>query len=311
MKLRATTFAAAAILAASAAFAEYPDKPVNFIVPWPPGDLEDQLTRLIADAVQESTGASAAVINKPGGGGGPFPGAIDTALAAPDGYTIGSFVMDVPIVGPQIGIPELSPNPFEPIGSFLTYPFAIVAAGDAPFKTLEELAEHSKSHDIALGHFGEGLTPTLVTLALSNRMGITYSAQAAFDALDCNTIASGDADVINSTLQLLLPCLDELTVLAAFTPDRIPIAPDAPTLQELAPDLEIELWNGLFVHKDVPAEARGVIAAIAKDTMMGEAAQAIAARTGAFVYWQDADETTRRIEQDAERLGVVESIANQ
>jgi len=68
------------------AFAEYPEKPVTFIVPWPPGDLEDILTRMIAEDFQEEYGVAAAVVNKPGGGGGPFPGAIEVANAPADGY---------------------------------------------------------------------------------------------------------------------------------------------------------------------------------------------------------------------------------
>ena len=90
------------MLLGTAAHAEYPEKPVNFIVPWPPGDLEDVLTRMIADDFQAKYGVAAAVVNKPGGGGGPFPGAIDVATAPPDGYTIGSFVIGVPVVGHTI-----------------------------------------------------------------------------------------------------------------------------------------------------------------------------------------------------------------
>ena len=54
-----------------AAIAEYPEKPVSFVVPWPPGDLEDVLTRMIANDFQEAYDSPAAVVNKPGGGGGP------------------------------------------------------------------------------------------------------------------------------------------------------------------------------------------------------------------------------------------------
>ena len=98
---------AAALVAASfgaPALAEYPEKPVNFIVPWPPGDLEDVLTRMIAEDFQAKYGVPAAVVNKPGGGGGPFPGAIEVAQAPADGYTIGSFVIGVPVIGHKIGI---------------------------------------------------------------------------------------------------------------------------------------------------------------------------------------------------------------
>ena len=61
--------------------AEYPERPVEFVVPWPPGDAEDVLTRMIAEDFQEAYGVPAAVVNRPGGGGGPFPGAIEVANA--------------------------------------------------------------------------------------------------------------------------------------------------------------------------------------------------------------------------------------
>ncbi len=54
---------------------------MEFIVPWPPGDLEDVLTQMIAEDFQKKYGTPAAVVNKPGGGGGPFPGAIGVATA--------------------------------------------------------------------------------------------------------------------------------------------------------------------------------------------------------------------------------------
>ena len=136
---------AIAVLAAPVmAVAEYPEKPVSFVVPWPPGDLEDVLTRFIAEDFQAKYGSPAAVVNKPGGGGGPFPGAIGVATAPADGYTIGSFIIAVPVVGPNIGIPELAPNPFEPLGTFLTYPFVIVAGADAPYDDIAGLAAHAK-----------------------------------------------------------------------------------------------------------------------------------------------------------------------
>lgn len=67
-----TAIALAVASFSSAAKAEYPEKPVEFIVPWPPGDLEDVLTRMIAEDFSEAYGVPAAVVNKPGGGGGPF-----------------------------------------------------------------------------------------------------------------------------------------------------------------------------------------------------------------------------------------------
>lgn len=298
----------AGLMTATTALAEYPEKPVNFVVPFPPGDLEDILTRMIAEDFGDEYGVPAAVVNKPGGGGGPFPGAVDVALAPADGYTVGSFVLDVSLIGPHIGIEPLNPNPFEPIGIFVTYPFVIAAGGDAPYNTMEELAEYAKSNDVALAHFGAELTPTQVTFAMAKEMGFEYASEAAFDAIDCNTFASGDADVGNTTLQLILPCLDQVKVLASMTSDRIPLTPDAPTIGEIVPDLAMITANGLFVHKDTPQDVRDKIIAVAEKTMMSERAQDLAKQTGAEVYWMNAEESQALLDTNTEIMGRISEI---
>ena len=310
LKFRKSVAAVALAFAAvvGTAHAEYPEKPVEFIVPWPPGDLEDVLTRMIAEDFQAEYGVPAAVVNKPGGGGGPFPGAIEVATAPADGYTIGSFIIAIPVVGPQIGIPELSPDPFIPLGNFLTYPFVIATSGDAPYDDIAGLAEHASSNDVVLGHFGAPLVPTQVTFGLAKELGFSFSADAAFDALDCNTLASGDVDVINTTIQQIFPCLNDVKVLASIGSERIPLTPDAPTVAELAPSLNVALWNGLFVHKDTPQDVQDKIIAVAQKTVMSDRAQKLAMDTGAAVYWQSADEVAAQIKSDIDTMARIEGM---
>ena len=295
--IKGAVASAAVALGAGAALAEYPEKPVNFIVPWPPGDLEDVLTRMIAEDFQKEYGVAAAVVNKPGGGGGPFPGAIEVANAPADGYTIGSFVIGVPVLGHQIDIPPLTPAKFDPLGIFLTYPFVIATSADAPYSSMEELAAYAKDHEVTLGHFGDVLTPTK---AFAKNAGFEWGSDAAFDALDCNTLASGDADVINTTLQLILPCLDQVKVLVSITDSRIPLVPDTPTIGELDPSLDIALWNGLFVRKETPQDVRDKIIAVASKTVMSDRAQQ--------VYWQGPEESAKRIEKDIETVARIGEI---
>lgn len=292
----------------SVAFAEYPEKPVEFVIPFPPGDLEDILTRMIADEFQKEYGVPAAVVNKPGGGGGPFPGAVDVANAAADGYTIGSFVSDVPLSGAEVGIPALTPNPFEPIGIFVTYPFVIATSKDAPYQTMDELAAYAKDNEVALGHFGSFLTPTQITFAAAAAEGFDFAYEAAFDALDCNTLASGDVDVMNTTLQLVLPCLDQITVLASIGSERIPLTPDAPTLGELLPELDLALWNGLFVRAEVPQDVRDKVAVVAERVMASDRAQQLAADTGALIYWQDAEASDAQLKADTAARAVIAEL---
>ncbi|MEZ5447797.1 MAG: tripartite tricarboxylate transporter substrate-binding protein [Thiolinea sp.] len=264
------------------------------------------LTRMIAEEFQSEYGVATAVVNKPGGGGGPFPGAVEVAKAPADGYTVGSFIIAIPTIGPKIGIPELDPNPFEPLGNFLTYPFVIVAGKDAPYDDIDGLAAYAQENDVALGHFGAPLIPTKVTLALANKKGFEFASDAAFDALDCNTLASGDVDVMNTTLQLVLPCKDDVKILASIGGERIAIIPDVPTVAELEPDLKVALWNGLFVRKDVPQEARDKIIAAAQKVVTSDKAKKLAEDTGALIYWQDAEAAQQQIESDVEALQVLD-----
>lgn len=284
---------------AGPAFAEYPDRPVSFVVPFPPGDLEDVLTRMIAEDFEAKYNVAAAVVNRPSDGG-PFPGAASVAAAPADGYTIGSFVVDVPVVGPEVGVPGLNPDPFDPLGIFLTYPFVIAASADKPFSTMEELAGYSKENPQVLGHFGAFLLPTQATFAAAKELGFEWGGEASAGALDCNSLASGDFDVINTTIQQLLPCLDKVNILATITESPISVVPDAPTLASVAPNLNISLWNGLFVRSDTPQEVRERIIESAKETMASDRAKDLAKQTGAIIYWMDVEDSKARIKSDIE-----------
>lgn len=299
--MRKFTFMALAsvVLAASAfvpAHAEYPERPVTFIVPWPPGDLEDQLTRILADEMTAKTNVPAKVVNRPGGGA--VEGATAVAQSDPDGYTIGSFVIDVPTMHVIRANATYKRDTFEPVGIFLTYPFALVAKKDAPYSNLAELAAYAKDHPVKLGHFGYDLIPTMETFVAAKRLGFKYSADAAFDMLDCSTLANGDADVMNTTMALVLSCLDQVKVIAAYTEKPLSVAPDSKTLAEQVPGLNMTLWNGLFVPKGTPQEVKDKIAAIGEDAMKTDKALAIGKDTGAGVYWMNAADSAKRIDAD-------------
>lgn len=296
----------AAVLAASVttstvnmAYADnYPNKPVEFIVPWPPGDAEDVLTRMIAEELQTQTGVPAAVVNKPGGGGGPFPGATVVKDADPDGYTIGSFVIGVPIMGDLFGIEGISLDTFEPIGIFLTYPFVYAGPKDAPYSNIDEFAAYAKENEVILGHFGYGIAPTNIALAIAKNKGFEYAGDSAYDIIDCNTLASGDVDFVTTTLPLVMPCINELKFVASATDTRISLLPETMTIGEQIPELKLSLWNGLFVPKGTPQEAKDVIAAAAQKALKSKAAIDYSNQTGALIYWQDAQESLDRIKVD-------------
>ena len=289
--------------------ADYPTGPVQFIVPWPPGDFEDILTRMIAKNMQEATGVSASVVNRPGGGDGPFPGALEVLEAPSDGSVVGSFVIGVPVVGPKIDI-GIAEDSFVPVGIFLTYPFVLAASGDAPYSNMAELAAHAKGNDVVLGHFGAGLTPTQASFAAAAKMGFSFADDSAFDMLDCNTLSSGDADVINTTLALIEPCLGEINVLANIGSEPIGKLPGVQTLAAQADINDLELWNGLFVTKGTPQEVIDKLAEIGEATMASDEAQQLMKETGARVYWQGMAESMARIDEDRLKAAEIAAMIN-
>ena len=285
------------------ALAEYPERPVTFIVPWPPGDLEDQLTRIIADEMTKATNNPAKVINRPGGGA--VEGANAVATSAPDGYTVGSLVIDVPTMTIIRGNAPYKRDAFEPVGIFLTYPFALVAKIDAPYNDMKELAAYAKDHKVKLGHFGYDLIPSMATFVAAKKLGFKFGADAPFDSLDCTTLSNGDADVINTTMATVLACLDKIKVLAAYTDKPLSLFPKARTLAEQVPGMNITLWNGLFVPKGTPQAVKDKLAAIAEAAIKTDKAQQIGKDTGAGVYWLNAADSAARIAKeygDAEQL---------
>jgi tripartite-type tricarboxylate transporter receptor subunit TctC len=241
-------------------------------------------------------------------------GGLEVATAAPDGYTIGSFTVGIPTVKTMGADAQFAADALEPVGIFLTYPFLIAAKADAPYSTMAELAEHSKANPVRLAHFGYGIEPTMMTVFGLQELGGSFSAEAAFDAVDCSTLANGDADVINTTAQLVLSCLGDIKVLATITGDRTSITPDVATLGEQVPALAgAALWNGLFVPKGTPQEVKDKVAAAAQAVVASDAAQEIAKTTGALVYWQDQAAATAQVAKDMtdlaalrEKLGVTE-----
>jgi len=310
-KLLIAAATAAALIAGTApAQAEYPTSPVQFVIPFPPGDFEDILTRMIAKNMEEKTGVAASVVNKPGGGDGPFPGALEVLNGPTDGSMVGSFVIAVPVVGPKLDI-GIEADSFTPVGIFLTYPFVLAAKGDSGYTNMAELAEHAKENDVVLGHFGAGLTPTRVSMAGAKRLDFEFADDAAFDLLDCNTLSSGDADVINTTLALIEPCLDEINILASIGSEPIAKLNGVETIAAQTGVTDIELWNGLFVKKGTPQEVVDVLAELTKETMASDEAQTLMKETGARVYFEDAAASQARIEADRETSAALDAELNE
>ncbi|WP_159656424.1 tripartite tricarboxylate transporter substrate binding protein [Vibrio atypicus] len=293
-----TAIALASIIAPiTSVAADYPNRPVKYVVPWPPGDLEDVLTRLIAEEMAKQTGKPATVVNKPGGAG--IIGAAEVSRARPDGLTIGSFVADILTTHILSGNAPFDQTTFEPVGIFLDYPFVIAAKADAPYNNLKELADYSQSNNVSLAHFGYQALPTAITFKAADEVGIKFSSNAPFDAINCSTLSNGDADVVNTVTQTILSCLKsgDVKIIASITHQRLSISPDVATLKEQT-GVAQTTWNGLFVKKGTPDNVKQVIADIAQKALQSDKVTAISQNTGANVFWMGGKQAQQVIEND-------------
>jgi tripartite-type tricarboxylate transporter receptor subunit TctC len=237
--------------------ANYPDRPVRWVVPFAPGASNDITARLFAQKLSESTGQQFVVDNRPGAGGS--IGGKLVAEAAPDGHTI---LHANP--GPSVNNVLLRKNPpykmtdFEPV-MFIGYsPLIIVAApGFAP-NNARELVAYAKTNPGKMTWASSGNGSSLhIGLALfaaatgADFVHVPYKGTApAFTDVIARrvdvvytTVVSGDAHIKAGRLKIL----------AVAAPKRQPVIPQVPTLQEEGiKNAEATVWFGVQVPAKTP-----------------------------------------------------------
>ena len=236
----------------------YPSRPVRLIVTVPPGGAADLVARVMAQKLGDSMGQTFVVDNRAGGGG---QIAADTvAKAAPDGYTTLLASITTHGIGPHIyaKLPYDPVKDFAPVCLYATMPMIMVANAQLPVKNVPELIALAKAkpNSISFASSGSGGAPHLVGELFKNVTG------APLQHVPYKGSAPGAADVAGGQVQLmfdaLAPHLPHLKsgrtkVLAAISPARLPIAPDAPTMTELGfAQVAASIWYGMLVPAGTP-----------------------------------------------------------
>jgi tripartite-type tricarboxylate transporter receptor subunit TctC len=252
----------------AAAHAQFPNKTVKIIVPYPAGQATDIATRIVADALSKEWGQAVVIENI--GGGAAIPGVVTARGAAPDGYTLLAGTSAAWVVNPAI-MEKLPYDPFNDfilVGPIFRNPLIIVANEKAPFKTLKDLVDAAKKEPGKLnwGYPGAGTTQHLTgelfkQVAAVDIQGVMYkgSAQVVQDLLGDQIPLSVDGIGPN------LPHIKsgKLRAIASTGAARAPQLPDVPTVAEQGyPGFSGEGWGGLVVTKGVPMD---VVMKISRD----------------------------------------------
>ena len=216
---------------------DFPAKPIRFILPTSPGGVGDQLTRIIAQKMQERMGQNVVVEYKAGGGG--VLGMQAGATAPKDGYSITMSWVGAAIVNMFItkNIDYDTLRDFVPLSMAVTFPTVLAVKTDLPVKTVLDLIAYAKANPGKLnyGSSGNATAPHLTTEMLKVETGIDIvhiPFKGAGPAM--MEFLGGRVDIYFDSLTIMKQNLSSgrYRILGIATKKRSPLAPEIPTLDE-------------------------------------------------------------------------------
>jgi tripartite-type tricarboxylate transporter receptor subunit TctC len=240
----------------AAAQSDYPNRPIRWIVPYPPGGTTDLLARLMSTWLSQRLGQQVVVDNKPGGGNN--IGTDMAAKAAPDGYT-------VHLVNPANAInatlyPKLPFNyleDFVPVGGIIRVPNVMTVTKNFPAKNVAEFIDYAKKNPdkVNMASSGSGTSVHLSGEMFKFMTGVQMkhipykgAGPAIIDLIP------GQVDVLFDNMPSIIGHIRSgtLRALAVTTTQRSPALPDTPTVAETVPGYEASAWFGMSAPKGTP-----------------------------------------------------------
>lgn len=255
-----TLIAALLGFASATALAQYPSKPIRFIVPWGAGSGPDVSSRIIAAELSTRLGQQIVIDNRPGAGG--TIGMAIIARAAPDGYTIGPGNIGQTISYSVIpNIPYDLNKDFQSIGQTLVSANVLAVRLSLPVRSVQELIAYAKSNPGKLLYGSPGNGSSLhVGMELFKLMTGTQMVHVPFrDAQQAIIgLVGGQVDLQFENLGAIVPHVKAGRVrgLAVTGPKRSPAVPELPTVAEAGvTGFEVITWAGVVgpsgISKDI------------------------------------------------------------
>ena len=238
---------------------DYPAKPINMVIPFPPGGPTDVTGRVLAEKLTLALGQSVVVDNKPGASGNIAAQLV--ARAPADGYTIffttGGTQAINPFLYKNIGYDPV--KDFEPVVWVTTSPNIIVVNPDFPAKNLQELIDMAKAKPgfYSSAAPGQGSTPHMAGELFKRQAGINMTHipyKGSGPAL--NDVMGGHVQIMFDGIPSSLPLVrsGKLRALALTSKNRSASAPDIPTVSETIPGFEATGWFAIYVPAKTPKE---------------------------------------------------------
>jgi tripartite-type tricarboxylate transporter receptor subunit TctC len=257
-----------ALVAASALAQSWPQKPVKFIVPFPPGGATDISARLLGEKLSQIWGQQVVIENRGGAGGG--VGAAEAARATPDGYTL-FFPSGSVVTANQHIYAKMNYDPekdFVPVTNVVSGPQVLTVPASSPFKTVKDLIDYAKANPgkLNFGHAGIG---SQTHLAAENFL---YQAKIQAQAVPYKGEGPGHAALVGGEIQFFVGNVaaaighingGRLRALGVTSKTEAPQLPGVPPIAKTVPGFENSGWFGIVAPRGTP---QAIIDKVYRDT---------------------------------------------
>jgi tripartite-type tricarboxylate transporter receptor subunit TctC len=302
-------------LSAGAYAAEFPEKPIRFVVPFASGTATDQLARAVGQAVTQETKHQVIVDNKPGGNG--FIGANEAARAAPDGYTVFISTNTTQAAAEHL----YKKLPYDPVKDFMPVTALgkggqiLVVNSQFPAKTVGDVIAMAKKDPNKIT-FGSGSSSSRVAGELFQQLADVKLLHVPYKS---NTFAvtdllGGQIDMMITDTATGLPHVKsgKLRALGYSTKTRSPVAPDVPTIEEAGvKGYDISYWFAAYVPaKTPPAIVKKLNELLTKAAQSPSAKSAFYAQSGVDVFVTSPEDLAKFQASETRKWGEIIKKAN-
>jgi tripartite-type tricarboxylate transporter receptor subunit TctC len=251
---------------------DFPNHPIEIVVPFPPGGNTDLLARLLADGLQNSLRQPVAVINRPGAGTN--IGAESVANSKPDGYTMlisapASFVVN------QFLYPSLAYDPdksFSPVSLVAQFPNVLVVHPSVGVYSIQELIKQAKENPSKISFASAGIGTS------SHLAGMLFAEMAGIDVLhvpykgtsqSLQDLVAGRVAYTIDNLGPILPFIQsrQLIALGVSTTEPVSLLPGVPPIASVLPGYSLSSWNVLAVPAGTPKDVVDKLSAASNEVL--------------------------------------------
>jgi tripartite-type tricarboxylate transporter receptor subunit TctC len=239
--------------------ADYPTRPITYVVPYPPGGAADVFARQLAAELAKRLGQPVVVENRAGANGN--LGSASVVKAPADGSTLLLGTASTVAINPHLYGKNMPYDPLkdlQPVSGTHSMANVLVVNTATPYKTVQDVVAAAKAKPGALAYASAGNGNTM------HLAGEQFRMQAGIDLLHVpykggppamNDVLAGQVPMMFNNLPAVLPMVraGKLRALAVATPKRSPLMPDVPTMEEAGLKGYVStVWNGVYVKAGTP-----------------------------------------------------------